>query len=530
MEYVIIAFIALGGLTWWKGLHRVPPGRVGIVTKTLGMARKPGDDARVSFLGSRGVQAEVLRPNTTAWLPPFLYEVRVVPMVTVPNGTVGVVIAKAGRNRELGSAVAKYVDCDSFQDGARFLREEGVMGRQQQPLTGGSYAINTELFDVLTVHSPEEDLAAEELTVNALREVQIDIGETGVVVTRVGAKPVPNEVGPPVEGHADFQRPWAFLAGGGRIGVQQDTLAEAGRYAINPWFAKVVKVPTRVLVLEWHGGDKSDSNLDASLDQVELEVQGHKVWLDMKQTVEIPAQAAPRLVQRYGADGEDGRESVQRFVEKHLAGTVTGYFRRISAHYRIQQFITEYDALCNELAAEVRQALAPIGVKGLATTLEEFRCDDEEINRIRRKIAHQQELAKLEHEKLAELEATLANEEVRTLIDLQQVKVEEARKKLELIKLTTMVELLGAQNVALERMLREWVKANVPQFVGGGDSGMAQALLQAMPFSQAKDMLLAMAGGAQRTLPEPAERAAIEGEDPEDPEDPHLTAEDDTEL
>ena len=56
---------------------------------------------------------------------------------------------------------------------------------------------------------------------------------------------------------------------------------------------------------------------------------------------------------------------------------------------------------------------------------------------IRRKIAHQQELAKLEREKLAELQATLANEEVRTLIDLQKVKVEEARKKLELIKLTT---------------------------------------------------------------------------------------------
>ena len=106
----------------------------------------------------------------------------------------------------------------------------------------------------------------------------------------------------------------------------------------------------------------SEFNLDASLDQVVLEVQGHKVWLNMKQTVEIPPESAPRLVQRYGADGANGSESVQRFVEKNLAATVTGYFRRISANYCIQQFITEYDAVCNDLATEVRQAVAPYGV------------------------------------------------------------------------------------------------------------------------------------------------------------------------
>ncbi|QTR03204.1 hypothetical protein J7S33_30340, partial [Saccharothrix algeriensis] len=495
---VLLAAVAAAGR---KGLHRIPADRVGIVTRNTLLGRKPGDDPRVSHLGSRGVQAGVLRADTVTWLMPFVHRVETVPVVTVPNGTVGVVVAKAGRSRDVGTQVADHVECDDFQDGVRFLRAGGVIGRQLQPLTGGTYSINTRLFEVLTVNSPEEDLAREELTAASLRDVVIGVGETGVVITHLGAKPVPGGIGEPVDGHADFQRPWEFLARGGRMGVQQDTLAAGGRYAINPWFAEVVKVPTRVLVLQWSADPKPESNLDASLGQVVLEVQGHRVWLDMKQTVEIPPQVTPRLVQRYGADGEDGRESVQRFVEKNLAATVTGYFRRISAHYRIQQFITEYDAVCNELASEVRQALAPVGVKALDTTLEEFRCDDDEINVIRRKIAHQQELAKLEHEKLDELEAALANEEVRTHIDLQRVRVDEARKKLELIKLTTMVELLGAQNVALERMLGQWVKANVPQFVGGGDSGMAQALLQAMPFSQAKDMLLAMAGGAQRDLP-----------------------------
>ncbi len=510
MEWLlIILLLAAGAFVGWTGLRRIPADLVGIVTKTNLLGRKPGDDPRVSFLGSQGVQATVLRANTTTWLMPYVYTVRTVPVVTVPNGTVGVVVAKAGRHHDPGAPVEKHVESDNFQDGARFLRDGGIIGRQLQPLAGGTYSINTELFDVLTVHSSEEDLAREELTADALRHVLVAVGETGVVVTHCGAKPVRGELGVVVDGHAEFQRPWEFVERGGRMGVQQETLAEGGRYAINPWFAKVVKVPTRVLVLEWSAEAKSESNMDVSLKQVTLEVQGHKVWLDMKQTVRIPPEAAPRLVQQYGTGGADGRESVQRFVEKNLATTVAGYFRRISAHYRIQTFITEYDAVCNELAREVRQALAMLGVKALETTLEEFRCDDDEINVIRRKIAHQQELAKLEHEKLKELEASLASEEVRTRIGLQKVKVDEAHRKLDLIKLTTMVELLGAQNVALERMLAQWVKANVPQFVGGGNSDMTAALLQAMPFSQAQEMLMAMASGTQRNLPEPPERPQL---------------------
>lgn len=93
----------------------------------------------------------------------------------------------------------------------------------------------------------------------------------------------------------------------------------------------------------------------------------------------------------------------------------------------------------------------PGGREGAGHHAGGVRCDDER-DVIRRKIAHYQKPAKLEHEKLDELEATLANEEVRTHIDLQ------------------------------------WAKADVPQF-GGGDSGMAPAPLRATPFDQAKGML-----------------------------------------
>jgi len=384
-------------------------------------------------------------------------------------------------------------------------------------LTSGNYAINTYLFKVITVNTPEEQ--REGLTLADLQETKIPIGETGVVIPHVGARPDrdPESAGRPVDGHESFQLPWEFLAGGGQKGVQQETLDEGGHYAINPWFAHVVQVPTRVLVLEWTKDKKEESNLDASLEQIVLDVQGHSVRLDMKQTVQIPTEAAPALVRRFGDPGgpshSAGRAPVQQFVEKDIAATVAGYFRRISAKYKIQDFITKYDEVGNDLASEVRRALQRIKVKAIATTLEEFHCDEPEINHLRRRIALQQEQVKLEKARLDHLKAQSTSEGVVTEIELQRVKVEKERKKLETIELQVLVKLLGPEHVAMERVLAQWTKVNVPQIIsgGGGASGdIAQSLLQAMPFAQARDMLMAMVNkGSDTALPQTEPRPAV---------------------
>src|SRR5262249_7403755 len=208
-----------------------------------------------------------------------------------------------------------------------------------------------------------------------------------------------------------------------------------GCYAINPWFAHVVRIPTRVLILEWTKDKKADSNLDSSLDQIVLDVQGYKVRLDLKQTVRISAEAAPSLVRRFGDSSRRGhtagRASVREFVEKELAAIVAGYFRKISAHYKIQEFITKYDEVCNELAAEVTQALRRTRVEAIETVLEELECDQPEINKLRRQIAEQQELAKLAEARLVELEAQRKNEKVLADIKAQGLKVEEEFRRLD---------------------------------------------------------------------------------------------------
>ncbi|NUT50059.1 MAG: hypothetical protein HOV94_22525 [Saccharothrix sp.] len=475
--------IWLAVTSWW----RLSDDEVGIVERRFGR-RRLDDDPAVSHHGAKGVQADVLAPNSATFLPKLLYRVHRVPLTRVPSGTIGVVVANAGRPRPPGRQIAKHVDCDHFQDAAAFLRGGGEQGRQQAVLSSGSYRINTRAFTVITVDRPE-DMAREHLTAEELTGVDVEVGESGVVITRVGAKPHPDEVAPVVAGHRGFQLPWVFLDNGGRMGVQRETLDGGGRYPLNPWFAHVVKVPTRVLILEWNREPKPGDNFDVSLEQIVLDVQGYTIRLDMKQTVRIPPEVAPDLVMRFGTRGSDAQTPVQQFVQKELAPIVKSYFLRKASGYRIQEFITRYNEVGDDLAAAVRQAMAPTGVVAIRTTLEEFVCDQQEINDLRREIANQEKRAELETARLAELKALRAGEEVRAQIEMQKVKVEEERAKLDLVELRTLVQLLGPGQVSTERIVREIAKAPVPQVIGG-NGDVAQQLLGVMPFTQARTMLM----------------------------------------
>lgn len=490
--------LALGGYAG-TGMRRVPAGMVGVVHRRFGLRDPREPDSKIAIFGSPGRQAQTLRGNGTYWRSPFRCRVKCVPQTHIPNGWIGVVVAKAGAVRPPGSPLAKHVECDYFRDGEKFLREGGQQGRQQQVLTSGYYDINPEVFEVITANTPEA-AKREDLTAADLREIDIPVGETGVIITHMGARPDQGQesIGRIVDGHESFQLPWEFLKAGGQKGVQKETLDEGGRYEINPWFAHVVRIPTRKLILEWTKGDKSDRNLDTSLEQIVLDVQGYTVRLDMKQIIQIPAAAAPGLVCRFGDSGgrgsAAGRAPVQQFVEKELAATVAGYFRKVSGHYEIQEFVTQYDKVCDELAAEVRLALGRTHVLSVDTVLEEFQCDQPEINELRRRIAEQQERAKLEKAHRAELEAQRENAKVKADIEAQKLRTEEALRRLEHIGVQVLAEQLGPEHVARERIVRELVKAKVPetQIIGGGNGDIADSMLSAMPAVQATDILRTM--------------------------------------
>jgi hypothetical protein len=473
------------------GLRHVPDRQVGIVYRRFGL-RHPQDTSRVSLYGSVGPQAEVLRHNTRQWLMPVLFDVVCVPQTRVPDGTIGLVQAKDGKVRPSGRRLGLHVECDYFQDGAAFLRLGGEQGRQLGYLPGGAYySINTELFDVITTETVDEG-RQDGLTAADLAEFAVVEGDVGVVIALDGAPPNPDPdvVGRVVAGHSGYRYPWVFLAGGGQRGVQEETLPGGSSYAINPWFARVVQIPTRDLILEWTNRSLKDvGNFDAALDQIVVDIQGHRLSLEMSQVLRIPASAAPRLVRRFGEGELDPIGSVvkpvpvRRFVERVLGAAVAGYFTEIVAEYQVMQFIRQYNKVRMDLQDRVTQALADWDVVAGGTILAEFTSEDRELNELRRALTRQDIQLTQEERRRKFLEEQRQNQAIEA--QMERIKID-LKGEGEVVVLRKQIEAIGQHNWLMDRLLEHMAKMQVPTVIGGD---IADQILKLMPFVNAQDML-----------------------------------------
>lgn len=437
--------------------------------------------------GEQGRQVGTLPPGQSYYINTELFEVEQVRRVHVPEGTIGLVTAKAGELRPPGHTFGKYVECDNFQDGGRFLAGGGEQGRQMAVLQGGAYYdINPALFEVTTVDtSKAAGAGGGELTAQHLQEISIPVGYTGVVITLAGAIPEsPDHIGSRIVGHQGFRLPWVFLRNGGYRGVQEETLAEGTVCALNPHFVRVVLIPTRLLILEWNDKTPAESrNYDVHLGRITVTVQGHRLSVEMSQTLQIPPASAPKLVSRNGdsqLSGLGGLDRdplpVQRFVERVLGAIVVSYFNEIAAAATVKDFLKAYAETRIDLASQVRNALQAWGVEARITTLGEFQAEDPSLNEAMKKPAHEQMRGEL-------LDAELANAEREDAIDAIRVRAESRRMALEL---KTRIEVLGMNNVVVLEMLKEITKAPVPQFIGGGD---LSAFLETQPIARLEGLL-----------------------------------------
>jgi hypothetical protein len=507
-----------------RSVYAVPDLKVGVVYRRFGRSH-PDDRFRVRLHGSPGPQAALLQPNRRYVRPPWLYRVRYTDMVYVPEGTVGLVQARAGLVRPPGRLLGRHVECDYFQDGERFLRDGGEQGRQPDVLPGGAYyAINPELFTVSTVDTIGTG-RADGITANQLREVRVPIGYTGVVIVRDGepASDEPDGLGPVVPGHHTFRLPWVFLAGGGRRGVQQETL-DAGTYSINPWFAQVVLVPTGDLYLEWsQRSAKSPGSLDAALDQIAVTIQGHRLTLQMSQTLRTPPEAAPRLVRRFGeeaagdpaaAEPAIASKPVQRFVERVLGSAVSGYFMGVVGQYTAVEFIMRYHEIRLELEDHVRQALADWGVAAGQTVLADLVAEDPGLGELLQQLT-------AASAKGAVLRQQMSNAELESRLERWRIELDSERGVAQLRK---QIEVLGADQVALERVVNLISGMPVTSYQGNAD---VAEVLHLLPPSAARELLDALlrhnrleptdTGRALGAGPEPAGNRAEPADEPAPP-------------
>ncbi|MER6678023.1 SPFH domain-containing protein [Streptomyces sp. NPDC000983] len=484
----------------------VPPEMIGVVTALEGHNRSGRgrlarhvdcdnfqDGAR--FLlgdgrrkGQQGVQVRTLSGGQSYYINPRLFSVELRPRTYVPAGTIGLVQAREGGVRPPDRRFGSHVECDSFQDGEAFLAAGGEQGRQLAILGGGmSYDINPELFDVFTVDNVTT--ARDGLTEAHLREISIEEDDTGVVITLDGAdgEDDPDDaVAPRVPGHSNFRLPWVFLANGGRRGVQEETLGKGSSYALNPWFVRVMVIPTRVLILKWHNKGQSEAdNYDADLGQITVKVQGRfELAVDLWQNLQIPPQVAPRLVSQFGGTSAaglgglvDDPAPMRRFVRDVLGVAVTGYFNEIAMTNSVFEFLESYEDVRKNLTDRVKHALGKWGVETLETNLGDFEpTDPAMLDALKAEL--------FEELKGKQLDQAVKNAEREDAIDQYLARAESRRVGMEI---KGEVEALGRDNVAMIRIVREFAGFDVPQFIGGG--GDISGYLSTLPLPAVQDLL-----------------------------------------
>ncbi|HTV85255.1 MAG TPA: SPFH domain-containing protein [Dyella sp.] len=257
-----------------RAIIYIPNDRVGIVERLWGAPSLTR--GLIALDGEVGYQPQVMRGGIHLFFP-FQFRVHKVDLVTIPQGEIGYVFARDGRELVDGQTLGEIVDA-GIEDASAFLRAGGQKGPQRAIVREGTHAVNVAQFAIITaarVHglllSDEEKDTVDRMG-QLLRErngfipvviggktsttVQAenadrpdeDAGDVlGVVTIHDGPVLAPDEIVAPRVGedpadkmrfHNNFQNIDAFLRAGGRRGRQHQVLVE-GTYFINRLFATV---------------------------------------------------------------------------------------------------------------------------------------------------------------------------------------------------------------------------------------------------------------------------------------------------
>jgi len=441
---IVLLFIFLPRIGWVAGLIVIGEREVGIITKKFS-SRNLSAGRLIALNGEAGLQADTLPPGWHFGYFPWQYSVRKEPVVMIPQGEIGLVVASDGQTIPRDRILGKAVDCDDFQDARKFLTGGGEKGRQLAILTAGTYRINTALFEVIT----STNASKHGVTPDRLRVYRIEPDKVGIVTTLDGVPIEEGEIaGPVIPGHDNFQKAQTFITGGGRRGLQEQIML-SGSWNLNPWFVqteqvpmtevpigyvgvvisfvgpshqdisgdsfthgnlvnkgdkgvwieplypgrhplnthimKVELVPTTNIVLNFTSRFSGEHGYDSKLNALKLlSFDGFTFELEVFQIIHVGAQDAPKVISRLG--------SMQNLVDQVLRPIVGNYFRNSAQEYTILDFLTARSERQAEAAEHVRQALRAYDVQAVDTLIGLITPPDELMQTLTdRKIAEEQQ-------------------------------------------------------------------------------------------------------------------------------------------
>ncbi|WP_276381735.1 SPFH domain-containing protein [Flavobacterium sp. H4147] len=365
------------------GMVIVPEDKIGLVTKKFvlfGADKSLPDGRIIATKGEAGYQAKTLAPGLYWGMWIWQYSIDMTSFTLIPEGKIGLVLSKDGKEIPTGRILARRVESDNFQDATAFLDNGGQKGRQTAFITTGSYRINTFLFEIVITD-------------------QIKIYENMIgIVTALDGEPIPQGqiAGKFVEDHNNFQDFDKFLEHGGNRGLQpqvmlagsyyintwgilieqnpmtdvpigyvgvvisyigedgQDVTGDTfkhgnivskgqrgvwmepfgpGKYALNKYTTKLEAVPTTNLVLNWANARSESHDLDKNLSTITVRSKdGFPFNLDVAQIIHVPAAEAPKVIARFG--------SMNNLVSQVLEPTIGNYFRNSAQDSDVISFLT----------------------------------------------------------------------------------------------------------------------------------------------------------------------------------------------
>ncbi len=264
LSLLLLAFTLLLLSKW---IRYIPNNRVGVVEKLIS-GKGSVKSGLIAMGGEAGFQPQLLRGG---WhlLTPFQYRIHKLPLVIIPQGKIGYVFARDGKDLPPSQALASNAHGADFQDLLSFIQGGGEKGPQRQVLREGMYAINLAQFVVLT-----EDqlyyLPLDRSELETFQKMSAIISEragwrpviirgaddaVGIVTVHDGPSLASGEIIALTVGedtkqvssyHNNFQDADKFLVAGGRRGRQYQVLVE-GTYYINRLFATVELIPKTVV-------------------------------------------------------------------------------------------------------------------------------------------------------------------------------------------------------------------------------------------------------------------------------------------
>ncbi|MNJ98395.1 SPFH domain / Band 7 family protein [compost metagenome] len=399
-------------LRFFFGMVVVPEDRIGLVTKKFvlyGPGKELPDGRIIAIKGEAGFQGKTLAPGLYFGMWFWQYMVTMEGFTIIPEGKIGLIMAKDGAEIPTGNILGHKVECDNFQDAVKFLESGGQRGRQTSYITSGSYRINTLLFQVSVTDM-----------------IRIQESMVGIVTTLDGLPIERDQIaGKLIEGHNNFQDFDEFINKGGNRGLQPQVVL-AGSYNLNPWaiqleqipmteiaigyvgvvisyigndgndltgadfkhgnivakgskgvwleplgpgkypinkyVMKVEPVPTTNLVLNWASARSEAHNLDKNLCTITVRSKdGFPFNLDVSQIIHVPTTEAPKVIARFG--------NMVNLVSQVLEPTIGNYFRNSAQDSDVIAFLSTRKERQESAKEHIRKVLDEYNVNAVDTLI-----------------------------------------------------------------------------------------------------------------------------------------------------------------